>query len=39
MGVRARHLGKSTGGAASRAIRFDTGARTPSQPSPFEGEG
>ena len=37
-GVCADGVGKDTGGAA-RASRFETGARTPSQPSPFEGEG
>ena len=40
MGVSAGRLWKRSGGAAaSRAIRFDTSARTPTQPSPFEGEG
>ena len=38
MGVRAGRLWKgSGGGAASSASRFGLGARTPTQPSPFEG--
>ena len=40
MGVLAGRLRKSSGGdTASRAHRYSESARTPSQPSPFEGEG
>ena len=40
MGVSAGRVRKGAGGGgASSAFRFDLGAHTPSQPSPFEGEG
>ena len=40
MGVLAGRLRKSSGGdTAPRTHRFSESARTPPQPSPFEGEG